>query len=430
MSSNAFKWLLRYRPMAKWLATALVTVLLLSPLHLMAFDFTVPLYGGGTFKLSNFRGKVVVVMFASVYCGACKKHMPALASAWRSDPELSSDKYIGLVAMISNYNNPNSAVEQDANFFNSLNPPSNWFLSPEPWDLVIKLGIKYTPTVVIFDPQGNPYAKVVGSDLDTQIKLIKEAAKQGEIRVKLEVKPSYVGMKTEIKGRITGGKVSDLTLVFESPSGKREELTVHVSNGEFSTSVIPSEPGIWTVIASVGEENFTKKFLVKQAYFLLLAGHEVIIFKETDEMSAQLFETGSKKVLKGLSQLPSGKLILLGGPKANGFVKTLNQKLGISVYNEGGRGKIRILDYSADLKVKFGKNDYALLYAVKYGGRTVITVQGLTRYGTFAGALMLQAGYLKGLSYAVIRWADLDGDGSVSFDEIDIIESGIYSFEA
>ncbi len=413
------------------IAALLAILIMLQPLHTLAIDFTVPLYGGGTFKLSNFRGKVVVIMFASVYCGACKKHMPQLASAWRSDPELNSDKYVGLVAMISNYNDPESMVSMDADFFRGLNPPSNWYLSPEPWDLVFRLGVRYTPTVVIIDPNGNVYAKVVGTDLDLQLKLIKEAAKQAkEVKVNLEVKSTYTGKETLIGGTVTGGKVSNLTLIFTSPSGKEKEVEVAVSRGRFSLSMVFNEPGIWTVTVNLGEKTFSKKFMVKVAYYLALNGSELILFREEDEMSAQVFDIGERAPLSSVKSLPSRRIVLLGGPQANKFVETINRKLGITVVNRGGMGQISILDYKLNAEVKYGKLDYALVVAARYGNSVVITVQGLTRYGTFAASLMLHAGYLNELSYAVIRWADLDGDGSVSFDEIEVIRSGIYSFES
>ncbi len=303
-------------------------------------------------------------------------------------------------------------------------------MSPETWDLVFRLGIRYTPTIVIIDPQGNVYAEVVGTDLDLQIKLIKEAAKQKEIKVNLKVKSTYTGKETLIEGTVTGGRVSNLTLVFTSPSGEERKVDVSVSRGRFSLPMVFHEPGVWTVSVNVGGKTFSKKFLVKVAYYLALNGSESIIFRKEDEMSAQIFDIGRKLKLEEVSSLPSGRLVLLGGPQANEFVKELNKRHGITVLNKGGRGKIKVLDYSLDAEVEYGKLDYALVVAARYGDRVVIAVQGLTRYGTFAASLMLHAGYLNELSYAVIRWADLDGDGSVSFDEIEVIRSGIYSFES
>ena len=39
-------------------------------------DFTVTLTDGKTVKLSDFRGKVVMLQFTASWCGVCRKEMP------------------------------------------------------------------------------------------------------------------------------------------------------------------------------------------------------------------------------------------------------------------------------------------------------------------------------------------------------------------
>lgn len=39
-------------------------------------DFTLPLAGGGTFTLSQERGKVVMLQFTASWCGVCRREMP------------------------------------------------------------------------------------------------------------------------------------------------------------------------------------------------------------------------------------------------------------------------------------------------------------------------------------------------------------------
>lgn len=56
-------------------------------------DFTVTLTDGKTVKLSDFRGKVVMLQFTASWCGVCRKEMPFIEKdIWqkhKSDPDFS-----------------------------------------------------------------------------------------------------------------------------------------------------------------------------------------------------------------------------------------------------------------------------------------------------------------------------------------------------
>ncbi len=138
----------------------LLVLCLSSLLPTSASGFEAPIYGGGTFKLSDYRGKVVVLIFSQPTCSHCKKFIPLLAEAWRTDSELSSGRYVAAVAMYSP-SNPQAVLPA----FRSYNPPSSWILLAVSWSHLLHFGVKYTATVVIIDPSGNLFAKIEPEDV-------------------------------------------------------------------------------------------------------------------------------------------------------------------------------------------------------------------------------------------------------------------------
>jgi len=68
-------------------------------------DFTVREAGGATYRLSDLRGKVVMLQFTASWCGVCRKEMPFIeAEIWQPGQE------IGLVVIGIDRDEPKETV--------------------------------------------------------------------------------------------------------------------------------------------------------------------------------------------------------------------------------------------------------------------------------------------------------------------------------
>lgn len=63
----------------------------------VAPDFALPMTDGSTFKLSDHRGKVVMLQFTASWCGVCRKEMPHIESQiWQRHKEKADFVLVGV----------------------------------------------------------------------------------------------------------------------------------------------------------------------------------------------------------------------------------------------------------------------------------------------------------------------------------------------
>ena len=119
----------------------------------IAPDFTLKGEDGNTYRLKDYRGKVVILNFWATWCPPCREEMPSMERAWRQI----KDK--GIVMLGIN-------VGEDADtIFEFTGQYSMTF--PLPMDIngevVKQYPIRGLPTTYIIDPAGMATHRAVGS---------------------------------------------------------------------------------------------------------------------------------------------------------------------------------------------------------------------------------------------------------------------------
>lgn len=100
---------------------------------------------GNTVKLSDFRGKYVIVDFWNSYCGYCREETPNLLKAL----ELYSDKGLAILGVSSDFIKDHwmKAIHEDGSYWPHL-------LLNKGNNIMSKYGIKGIPYIILLDPNG------------------------------------------------------------------------------------------------------------------------------------------------------------------------------------------------------------------------------------------------------------------------------------
>jgi len=117
----------------------------MSPVHPLAADFVLSDVDGRTFRLSDYRGKVVVLEFMQTTCEACAMQEPRLR-------ELRS-RFGGDVVMAIISANPAGDTEEILRQHRDQNLPS-WIAMRDTLGVTGTYNIEATPTILIIDKNG------------------------------------------------------------------------------------------------------------------------------------------------------------------------------------------------------------------------------------------------------------------------------------
>ncbi|RLE81223.1 MAG: hypothetical protein DRJ51_04275 [Thermoprotei archaeon] len=124
---------------------------------------------GKKYKLSSFKGQVVLIDFMATWCGPCKQQILTLK---RIHP-----KYEGKVVFLSISVDPRESLEALANYGKASG--ITWILGKS-YEAAIKYGISAIPTIVIIDKDGYIVFRASGVTPEDQLrKVLDEAISQG-----------------------------------------------------------------------------------------------------------------------------------------------------------------------------------------------------------------------------------------------------------
>ncbi len=119
-------------------------------------DFTFQTLDGNTYKLSDFRGKVVIVNFWATWCPPCRKEMPyfvKLQEKYRDDVQ-----FIGL--------DVNESADKVKAFVEALGV--NYIIGFSTPEIESRFGgITGLPTTFIIDREGRVVERIIGSRPET-----------------------------------------------------------------------------------------------------------------------------------------------------------------------------------------------------------------------------------------------------------------------
>ena len=116
-------------------------------------DFTLTDTQGRAHRLSDYRGRVVLINFWATWCAPCRQEMPAMQRAW----EQVSDQGVLILAV-----NAQDHADQVARFFEAM-PVRFPVLLGGDAAMIREWSVQVLPTSLVIDPQGRARYRVIGA---------------------------------------------------------------------------------------------------------------------------------------------------------------------------------------------------------------------------------------------------------------------------
>ena len=105
--------------------------------------------------LNDFKGKLIILNFWATWCVPCKEEMPSLDDL-QSNTKLSNLKIFPI-------NIGQEDVSKSEFFFKSLNIKNLEIYIDAPITLAKKFSLRGVPTTILFNKEGNEFARIMGS---------------------------------------------------------------------------------------------------------------------------------------------------------------------------------------------------------------------------------------------------------------------------
>jgi cytochrome oxidase Cu insertion factor (SCO1/SenC/PrrC family) len=138
----------------------------------LAPDFSLVDLNGKTFRLSDFRGRVVVIDFMATWCGPCRLEMSHLKVVW--------EKYGNVIVLISISVDPIYDSEERLRDFVRDFPYATWIWAKDTANLVRVYQVTAIPTTIIIDQDGYIRFRYTGLiDSSTLIQEIDKLLRRG-----------------------------------------------------------------------------------------------------------------------------------------------------------------------------------------------------------------------------------------------------------